>query len=77
MKKNIIVFAAHPDDELLGCGGTIKLLSKKNKVIVVFFTTGITSRNTKNANISINKLKIHSEKSAKILGIKSIIFLDF
>jgi len=76
MKKNIIIFAAHPDDELLGCGGTIKLLSKKNNVIVVFFTTGITSRNTKNANISINKLKIHSEKSAKILGIKSIIFLD-
>ena len=47
-KKNLVVFAAHPDDEVLGCGGTIKKLSKKFNVIVVFFTTGITSRSLKN-----------------------------
>ena len=75
-KKNILVFAAHPDDELLGCGGTIKKLSKKFNVIVVFFTTGITSRNLKNKNEKINLLKQDCIKSNKILGTKKIIFFE-
>ena len=35
--KNILVIAAHPDDELLGCGGTIAKLSRKGCSIKVIF----------------------------------------
>ena len=32
---NILVIAAHPDDEVLGCGGTIAKLSKQGHVISI------------------------------------------
>ena len=76
-KKNLIVFAAHPDDELLGCGGTIKKYSKKFNIIVVFFTHGVTARNKLNKNSDVNKLKNNCIESNKILGTKKIIFLNF
>ena len=42
---NILVLAAHPDDEVLGMGGTIKKFTKKgHNVKIVIFATGISSR---------------------------------
>ncbi|QDU26822.1 glucosamine-6-phosphate deaminase-like protein [Anatilimnocola aggregata] len=39
--KNILVLAPHPDDESLGCGGTIKMLTQAGKrVDVIFMTRG-------------------------------------
>ena len=49
IKKEILVFAAHPDDEILGCGGTLKKYFLKGyKVSVVFFTNGVSARNEYN-----------------------------
>ena len=60
----------------MGCGGTIKRLSKKFNVIVVFFTTGITSRSLKNEKKEINKLKQDCINSNKILGTKKTVFFE-
>lgn len=61
----ILVIAAHPDDEVLGMGGTIKKFTKnKHKVKVVFLATGILSRRSTNyKNSSEYTLK---EKTLKI-----------
>ena len=46
---NILILAAHPDDEILGMGGTIKKFTKtKNNVKIVIFATGIAARRSTN-----------------------------
>ena len=46
---NILVIIAHPDDEVLGMGGTILKHAKNgDSVTVAYLTTGITSRRSVN-----------------------------
>ena len=50
----ILVIAAHPDDEVLGMGGTIKKLTKNGgDVKIVIMATGILSRRSSNYQNSI------------------------
>lgn len=74
--KRVIVLSAHPDDETIGCGGTISLLKQKNfDVRVVFFTNGISSR-TKDKNKIKNRLKCIDEVE-KILKFKILHHFNF
>ncbi len=49
--KKILIVSAHPDDEVLGCGGTIFKLKKKNKIKVIFLTNGVSARSKNKNNI--------------------------
>lgn len=74
--KKILIIAAHPDDESLGCGGTIKKHTNNgDKVRVLYMTDGESSRNNKKTN-AINKREKSAIKSQKILGIEKINFLN-
>jgi len=47
-KRVVCVFAAHPDDEILGCGATIaKHIEGGDDVHVFIMAEGITSRGQK------------------------------
>lgn len=69
----ILVIAAHPDDEILGMGGTIlKHRKKGDSVRVIFLATGITSRRTiKHRNSTKYELG-ESEKKIMNNEIKSL-----
>jgi len=41
---NILVVCAHPDDETIGMGGTLKKLSKDHDITLLFVAEGITGR---------------------------------
>ncbi len=73
---NILVIAAHPDDEVLGCGGTIARLAQINAVYVAILGEGETSRGYKKHDKSditaLNHLIEASQKAANILGIEEL-----
>lgn len=65
-KKNVLVIAAHPDDELLGCGGTIALHSQQgDKVVSTIVCEGESLRYGKQG---VGQ-KSHIKCAADILGI--------
>jgi LmbE family N-acetylglucosaminyl deacetylase len=88
----ILIVCAHPDDETIGMGGTLKKLSKTHDVTVLFVAEGITARRKsgfKNHPVydvtheemekmkeEIEIRKVHAKEALKILGVTKMRFLD-
>lgn len=76
----VLVVASHPDDEVLGCGGTIAHHAENGATVeVVFLTKGVAARIGNEGDIlSLQDQRLGmAREAAKILGAKAPIFLDF
>ena len=72
----ILVFAAHPDDEVLGAGGTIAKLSRESEdIISVIFSYGEGSDPVREPESLIQERVRESKKAGKILNTKETFFL--
>lgn len=74
----VVAIFAHPDDEAFGPAGTLALLSQTHDVYLLCVTNGEAGRNSINSNDALVDIRCEElKKSAKILGIKEVLCLDF
>lgn len=75
MNKNTLIIAPHPDDEILGCGGTIgKICASGTKVFVLVATRGKKEMYPEERILNVRN---EAKNAHKILGVSETIFLDF
>lgn len=73
----ILVIVAHPDDEVLGMGGTIaKLSSQGKKVHLLIVTDGSTCQYQGSENLEevLQSKQKETDEAARILGIQSVTY---
>lgn len=71
--RNILVVAAHPDDEVLGCGGTIyRHVEAGDRVYVLIMAEGITSRAVVDPDTQMNALHSATKVANAALGVSEL-----
>ena len=80
INKKVLIIAAHPDDEILGCGGTIARLVKNNcKVDVLFLSEGVSARyklgETRNWDEEVQARESMAMAASEYLGFSIVGFM--
>lgn len=78
MSKKILIVAAHPDDEVLGCFGSVAQLIKEGyEAYSLILSKGKTSRENSNKQDEIAILKQEIKKANDAIGIKKVYTCSF
>ncbi len=76
MSERVLVIAAHPDDEVLGCGGTMAVhAARGDRVETVFIADGVTSRPAERQ--TLDRRRAAATRAAEILGAEKPRLLDY
>ncbi len=77
MSKKVLVIAAHPDDELLGVGGTVAMhVEKGDTVYCAILGQGALARE-KTSKKDVELLEKQAAMAGKVIGFKKIFFARF
>lgn len=77
MPRMVAAIFAHPDDEVLGCGGALALHADAGDAVhILILATGATSRGG-DQSAYIAELRAQAQKASDVLGAKGIEFGDF
>jgi len=72
----VLVIVAHPDDEILGCGGTIaRHVRERDSVHVVFLADGVTSRPNTDVNGTVDRHR-YCLQALEVIGVEEAVFLE-
>ena len=78
MNEIILVVAGHPDDEVLGCGGTIaRHVKEGDSVHVLFLADGVSSRRDSDNKKLVTARKKSAVKACEVLGSAIVGFEKF
>ncbi len=78
---NVLVIAAHPDDEVLGCGGAISRFAAEGVAVsILILANGLTSRSNFDPERDAGQLTVHHERARRagaLLGAKDVNLAGF
>lgn len=75
MKERVLVIAPHPDDEIIGCGGTMaQHVEKGDRIFVIYVTSGELFEDEISYCISRRRRYDEAKEAADIIGFE---ILDF
>lgn len=75
--KRILVLAPHPDDEVLGCGASIrKHVMNGNKVWVVIMTNASVTDSVRFTKEKLSNIRTEASAANSLLGVEELFFED-